>query len=204
MKRLKSYRKTYGIILFVIFAMTTAAFAQRPTPTPEVVIPKGNENLPVAGKTNFYCAGFIQTAPVDTSYELVGADNEADGHIYSQGRFVYFRGGANRSVKVGDKFSVIRPRGRVESRWTKKKNIGFYVQELGMVEIIRVKNGVSIAEIKTSCDNFQFGDLLQPIPNRVSPKFEERPALDLFADPTGKTRGKILMAKDARELLGRD
>ena len=203
-KRLISYRKTYGIILFVIFAMTTAAFAQRPTPTPELVLSKGNENLPIAGKTNLYCAGFIQTAPIDTSYELVGADNEADGHIYSQSNLLYIRGGANRGVKVGDMFSVIRPRGRVESRWTKKKNIGFYVQELGMVEIIRVKNDVSIAQVKTSCDNFVFGDILQPIPNRVSPMAEERPPLDIFADPTGKASGKILMAKDARELLSRD
>lgn len=203
-KRLIAYRKTYGIILFVIFAMTTAAFAQRPTPTPELVLTKGNENLPVAGKTDLYCAGFIQTAPVDTSYEIVGADNEADGHIYSQGNYLYIRGGAGSGVKVGDMFSVIRPRGRVESRWTKKRNIGFYVQELGMVEIIRVKNDVSIAQVKTSCDNFLLGDLLQPIPNRVSPMFEERPPIDLFADPTGKASGKILMAKDARELLGRD
>ncbi len=202
MKRLITYRKTYGIILFVIFTMTTAAFAQRPTPTPEMVVKKGDENLAIAGKTNLYCAGYIQTAPVDTSYELVGAVSEADGHIYSQGNFVYFRGGADRGVKVGDMFSVIRPRGQVESRWTSKKNIGFYVEELGIVEIIRVKNDVSIAKINTSCDNFQFGDLLQPIPNRVSPMFEQRPPLDIFADPTGKVRGRILMAKDSRELLG--
>lgn len=204
MKRLIAYRKTYGILLFVIFAMTTAAFAQRPTPTPELMIPKGNENLPVAGKNDLYCAGYIQTAPVDTSYEIVGANNEADGHIYSQGNYIYIRGGTNRGIKVGDMFSVVRPKGRVESRWTSKKNIGFYVQELGMVEIIRVKNEVSIAEIKTSCNNFLFGDILQPIPNRVSPMFRERPPLDIFADPTGKASGKILMARDSRELLGRD
>ncbi len=203
-KRLISFRKTYGIILFVIFAMTTAAFAQRPTPTPELLLSKGNENLSVAGKTDLYCAGYIQTAPVDTSYELVGAVNETDGHIYAQGNLVYINVGASRGVKVGDMFSVVRPKGRVDSRWTNKKNVGFYVQELGMVEIVHVKNDVSIAQIKTSCDNFLFGDLLQPIPNRVSPMFQDRPALDLFADSTGKARGRILMAKDARELLGRD
>lgn len=204
MKRLISVKTTFGIILFVIFAVTTATFAQRPTPTPELILDKGDKNLPVAGKADLYCAGYIETAPIDTSYELVGAETEADGHIFSQGEYVYIRGGQNRGVKVGDMFSVVRPRGRVESRWTRKNNVGFLVQELGAVEIVRVKNDVSIAIIKTSCDNFVLGDILQPIPNRVSPLFRERPPLDIFADSTGKASGKILMAKDSRELLGRD
>ena len=43
-------------------------------------------------------------------------------------------------MKVGDKFVVIRPRGRVETRWSKKRNPGFYVQEVGSLEAVKVKN----------------------------------------------------------------
>ena len=101
-------------------------------------------------------------------------------------------------------FSVIRPRGRVESRWTNKKDIGFYVQEVGAVEVVDVKSYYAVARVKNSCDNLLLGDLLQPIPERVSPLFTQRPPLDVFASSSCKTQGRILMARDERELLGRE
>jgi hypothetical protein len=58
--------------------------------------------------------------------------------------------GANPGVKVGHMLTVIRPRGRVEVRWTKKKNLGFYVQKAGAVEVVNVKAEVSAARIVTS------------------------------------------------------
>jgi len=39
---------------------------------------------------------------------------------------------------------------------------------------------------------------------RTSPIFQTRAALDLYAEPTGKARGRLFMARDNQELLGRD
>ena len=107
-------------------------------------------------------------------------------------------------MSVGDVFAVVRPRAKVNSAWTHKDDIGFYVQEVGALEVVRVKPNVSIARVKSSCDAFLLGDLVQLTENRVSPMYEKRPPMDLFSDPSGKATGRILMARDSAEVLSRD
>ncbi len=181
--------KSFSALLIMIFSFSVITSAQQ-------------EKMPIAGSNNLLCAGFIQRAKVDTSSQIVGADLEKERNIYVQGDYIYFSLGSNRGVRVGDMLSVIRPRGKFNSRWSKKGNLGFYVEEVGAVEVVRVRNEVAIAIIKTSCDNLLLGDLIQPMPQRVSPVFQQRPPLDIFASPTGKSRGRIIMARDGQELLG--
>ncbi len=171
------------------------------TPTPKLVINRMQKEMPVASGNNLYCAGYIQTAPVNTDFEVVGASNEREQNIYAENDYVYISRGANRGVKVGDMFAVTRPRGKFRTSFSRKGNLGIYVQELGAVEVVSVKAEVSVARVVTSCDNFLLGDLLQPIPERTSPVFQPRPRFDLFADPSGKAQGRIVMARDGREAL---
>jgi len=202
----KFYKTSFGTLFFVLVILTTAATAQNPrtTPTPRLIVTQDERKMPVAGSNNLYCAGYVETADVNTANEIVGAEDEQEQNIYAQGDNVYISLGANRGVKVGDMFSVIRPRGRVETRWSRKGNLGFYVQEVGAVEVINVKAEVSVARVVSSCDNLLLGDLLQQTPIRTSPLFEKRPRLDVFADSSGKTAGRIFMARDGRELIGRE
>jgi len=202
----KFYKTSFGTLFFVLVFLTATATAQNPrtTPTPRLIVPQDDRKMPVAGSNNLYCAGYVETGTVNTANEIVGAEDEQEQNIYAQGDNVYISMGANRGVKVGDMFSVIRPRGRVVTRWTKKNNLGFYVQEVGAVEVVNVKAEVSVARVVSSCDNLLLGDLLQQTPVRTSPLFEKRPRLDVFADSSGKTSGRIFMARDGRELLGRE
>lgn len=200
----KFYKTSFGTLFLVIFILTANAFAQKPTATPQVIFTRDTRTVSVAGKNNLYCAGYVESGTVNTANEVVGAELEQEKRIFAQGDNLYISMGANRGVKVGDMFSVIRPRGRVQTRWTRKRNLGFYVQEVGAVEVVNVKAEVSVARVVTSCDNFLLGDLVQPIPQRTSPVFQPRPSLDLFADSTGKTNGRIFMARDGQELIGRE
>jgi hypothetical protein len=190
--------------MFLLSVLIFSAGVVSAQTKPTLVVSQVTRNLPVAGANNLYCAGYVQTAGVDTSRKIVGAENEQDQNVYSQGNYVYISLGDNRNVQVGDMFTVIRPRGRVNTRWTKKDNLGFYVQEVGALEVVRVKGEVAVAQVRTSCDNLLLGDLVQPVPSRTSPMFTQRPALDRFADPTGKAKGRIFMARDNLELLGRE
>ncbi len=202
-----SFQKFYpkfGMLLAVFIIFTAAGFAQNPLPraTPTLIVNQDDRQIPVAKGNNLYCAGYVQSAPIDTKYEVVGAVNEKDQNVYSQGDYLYVSIAAKSGVQVGDMFAVVRPRGKVETRWTDKKKLGFYVQEVGAVEIVAVKREVSVARIKTSCETFLLGDLLQPIPDRISPIARQRPALDLFAYSACKKTGRIFMARDGQELLG--
>lgn len=158
----------------------------------------------VAERNNLYCAGYVQSSEINTERRLIGAVEEQDGFLYSQNNEVYINAGANRGVSVGDVFSIIRPRGQVKTRWTSKNNLGQYVQEVGTVEVFSVKSEYSVARVKSSCDNLLLGDLVHVWQERTSPRYVERAALDRFADPSGKARGRLFMARDGQEMITRD
>ena len=173
--------KTIGLCILAVAAFSTISFAQSATTL-----------------NKLYCGGFVQTSPINTNNFIVGAEFEADGHIFAQGDKLVIKG---NNFQVGDMLSVVRPKGRVETRWTKKNNLGFFVQEFGVVEIIKVKNDISIAMVKTSCDNMLLGDLIVPMQQRSLPNMKDRTSLDIFGDPNGKASGRIFMARDGQEML---
>lgn len=187
----------------VISTFVFAAFSQTSGGATIVYGPAKAEK-PVVSGNNLYCAGYIQSNAISTENKIVGANDEADRYNYKQNDFLYINMGSNKGVNVGDTFAVVRPRGQVESRWTKKGDVGFYVEEVGSLEVVKVKGEVSVARVATSCDSFLLGDLVQLTEKRTSPMADQRPALDLIGDPSGKAMGRILMARGGAEMLSRD
>ncbi len=181
-------------------AFAATANAQKPT----VVKSADKAPVPVAMGNNLYCAGYVQTGAVDVSSKIIGSQNEADGFVFSEWNYMYINRGSGSGVNVGDMYSVIRPKGHVSSKWTKKGDLGIYVQEVGAVEVVSVKPNYSVVQVKTSCDNLLLGDLIAPVPQRVSPIWESRPAFDIFANPSGKAQGRIIMARDHHEMISRE
>lgn len=176
-----------------------------PLPTPTVILPQEKRAVTVAGYTDLYCAGYIQYAPAPISPEIVGGEQEQEQRTYTEGDYVYINAGSQQGIQVGQEFSIVRPRGQMTSKFTTKKGwLGVYMQELGRLRVINVKDRVSVAVISNSCETVLLGDLLRQINNRVSPVEREEVALDRFADPSGKQKGRIVMAQDGREMLSRD
>ncbi len=198
----KSFVKLVVLSSLLIVVFSTLAAAQEQRPLTVTNAPK--RAFDVAGANNLYCAGFIQTNAINTSNKIVGAKDETDHFNYSQNDFLYINMGQNKGVHVGDVFAVVRPRATVKSKWSRKTDLGFYVQEVGAVEIVKVNAEVSVARVKTSCSSFLLGDLVQPVEKRTSPVYAQRPALDIFGAPSGKAEGRILMSRDGAEYLTRD
>jgi hypothetical protein len=196
------YKKGFGAVFLILLGFSGVVSAQGQKST--MILNQETREVPVAVRNNLYCAGYISPSKVDTKSEIVGAENEQEQFVYSQGNNVYISIGANKGVKVGDMFAVIRPRAKFKSEFSKKGNLGIFVQEVGAVEVISVKNEVSVARVSTSCDNFLLGDLLQPIPQRISPTYSQRPALNVFADYSGKITGRIVLARDGQEMVGNE
>jgi len=198
----------YAFALMFVFVLGNVVWGQAVRRTSNPL----SRPMDVAVGNNLYCAGYVQTAPMYTvtndeasrPNKIIGAYNEQDGWSYAQNQYMLINGGADKNAHVGDRFSVVRPRGEVDSRWTHKGRLGVYVQELGVVEIVDVKKDVSVARVSRSCDAMLLGDLLVPFEQRTSAPYSLRPSLDLFGSPSGKAQGRIVMARDAQELLSRD
>ena len=163
-----------------------------------------HQPVPVAKGNNLYCAGYIQYNGISTENRIIGSNDEADKYLYAQNDLMYINMGTNKGVSEGDVFSVVRPRAHFRSGWSHKGALGFYVQEVGAVQVVRVGPAVAVAKIISSCDNFLLGDLIQLTEKRESPMMEKRPPLDIFAAPSGKAMGRVLMSRDGAEVLTRD
>ena len=196
------FKKCAGAFIAATCLFAAASYAQQPDSSIKSVY--RNQSMPVASGNNLYCAGYVQSSPIETSNRIVGAVDEQDGFNYGDGDYMYINMGADKGVHVGDMFSVVRPKGQVGTKWTSKGKLGFFVQELGALEVVAVKANVSAARIHTSCDAFLLGDLLQPVERRSSAMFQNRPAMNLFGDPSGKAKGHIFMARDLQEMVTRD
>lgn len=189
-----------------IFLTSMGIIAQNPqgTPPPTVIYNPGTQNNFVAKGNNLYCAGFIQTSKFETGLEIVGGDEEGETRLYEQGDYVYISGGSANGVEIGDEYTIIRPRGRMHSPFSKKRNLGVYATEVGLLEIIDVRREVSVAKITMACDNVLLGDLLKTREDRVVPVKRADEVMDRFAEPNGKSVGRIVLARDGQESVSKD
>lgn len=204
MKAFQSFRRLSLSAACGLAIFSAMSLAQGPDQMSPKLVVEPAKPMTAAGQNNLYCAGYVQHSPIETSNRLVGAVEEQELFNYAQNDVVYLNIGSSKGARVGDTFSVVRPKGKVETRWTSKGDLGFYVQEVGLVELIRVKNEVSVAKVKMSCDSMMLGDLVQPMPQRSSPMHQARGPLDRYADPSGKAVGRLFMARDGQEAITRD
>jgi len=188
-----------------LLALPLAANAQTPAATPQVILPTAAQPARVAGESSLFCAGYIRYQRFGQTPEIVGAEEEQEQRTYSDGDVVYLNAGSRHGVKEGQSFQIIRPRGDVKG--VHRQKIGFlgtYVQEVGQLQVFKVRENTSAAKITFACDAALLGDLLVDIPVRESPLQRPEANLDRFADPSGKQLGRLMMAKDNRELLTRN
>jgi len=186
-------------------ALAVAANAQTPSPTPQVVLPDSGQPLHVAGQTSLYCAGFIKLQRLPHMPEIVGAEEEQEQRKFADRDVVYLNAGSQQGVKEGQTFQIIRPRGDVKGVHRHKVGfMGTYVQEVGQLQVFKVRENTSAARITFTCDMIMLGDLLSPIPDRESPLQRAETNLDRYADPSGKQVGRLMMAKDNREMVTRN
>jgi hypothetical protein len=148
------------------------------------------------------CAGYFRLPPLSGLPQIVGAEEEQEKRVYATGHFVYIDAGSQQGVTEGQEFHIIRPRGYVEKVFREKKgNLGVFVQELGALRVIRVKERVSIAQISYACEEVLLGDLLTGPVDRPSPTAKSVIKIDRFSDPNGKPVGRVMMARDLREMV---
>src|SRR5215211_5338179 len=206
-RRLDMARFGYLRALFSFVCLLALAFtanAQSPAPTPQVLLPGPAEPQRVAGQSSLYCAGYIRHQRLQSMPEIVGAEEEQEQRTYANGDIVYLNAGSQQGIKEGQNFQIIRPRGDVKGVHKQKRGfLGTYIQEIGQLQVFKVRENTSAARITFTCDAALLGDLLAPVPDRESPLRRTEGNLDRFTDPTNKQTGRLIMAKDNREMVTR-
>ncbi|MBV8856345.1 MAG: hypothetical protein JOZ02_05215 [Acidobacteria bacterium] len=211
--------KLFMLLLLLVFCAfaQAAASAQTggrrgPTQNPQgpldkttLVAPEERRPAPAARASESACGGFIEQTPQQAAGQIVGAEQERERRNFAEGAFVYIDAGAQAGVRVGQEFTVVRPRGQFRSKFSRKAGpLGVYTQEVGRLRVVRVRDRVSVAEVSVACSDLLVGDLLRPAQERPALPARAETALDRFAEPTGKANGRLVLARDGREMLSRD
>ena len=193
-------------IFALLGACSLVAIAQTSAPRglDSLALPTSGAKANGAAYKELYCGGYIRQSALPSLGQIAGGEQEQDQHTYGQGDYVYLDTGAQQGVKVGQELAVVRPRGTVKSKFSRKGNLGVYVQELGQLRVVSVKDKTSVAVVISSCEMMLLGDLLTDVPARTAVLPNPPTNFDRFAEPTGKAQGRIVLARDAAEMPTRN
>jgi hypothetical protein len=158
--------------------------------------------------TAVYCAGSV-TSESNNETHLISGEESNSKLVFATRDYVFISKGSNQGVRVGDRYSVVRPNKDVNDvqwfKWQHKllKAMGTYYVDLGQLKVINVQPNVSTAEVTFACDYLQRGDIVRPFQERPTPPYKAAPENDHFAPVSGKSVGMLVVGKDFSQTYGK-
>jgi hypothetical protein len=156
------------------------------------------------------CSGFVTEPKVSEEFRLISGEQSNYKITFTSGDYVFINRGQDKGVRVGDRFSVVRPNDYVGDtpwfKWQEKlmRAMGTAYVDAGQVRVVNVQPKVSIAQVIFSCDYMQRGDIVLPYQERPAPPFKEAGAFDHFAPVSGKPVAMVVMGKDNSDAFGKN
>jgi hypothetical protein len=176
---------TFGLILGMAASVAAAQTPRRLT----------------VDETAMYCSGTITNNKIPQDSYIISGEQSVDKVAFVAGQLVYINRGSSLGVKVGDEFLVMRAvKDELKEVWFKGQNeliraMGQPWADLGRLKVVHVGDKVSTAEIASSCDYIQRGDIVVPFQERPAPALKpDSQLVDPFAPATGKT-GMVVASK---------
>ena len=173
--------------------------------------PRTALHVPTAPDYNtINCSGFVTDQRVSEDYRLVSGEQSNLKLTFTSGDYVYINRGQDKGVRVGDRFSVVRPDDYAGDapwfKWQEKlmKAMGTQYIDAGQVRVVNVQPKVSVAQVIFSCDYMQRGDIVLPYQERPVPPYKEAGAFDHFAPVSGKPVAMVVTGKDHSDAFGRN
>ena len=155
------------------------------------------------------CSGFVTDQKVPDGIRLISGEQSNYKITFGRGDRVYINRGQDKGVRVGDRFSVVRPdQDPTDVSWFKwqtklLKAMGTPYVDAGQVRVVNVQPKVSVAQVIFSCGYMQRGDILQPYQERPAPPFKDPAAFDHFAPVSGKPVAMLVAGKDYAQVFGK-
>src|SRR2546430_9100274 len=174
------------------------------------------QNAPQAAPQNppvdysaVHCSGFVTDQKVPDEVRLVSGEQSNYKIIFARGDYVHINRGQDKGVRVGDRFSVVRPdKDPTDVPWFKWQAkliqaMGQPYLDAGGVRIVNGQPKVSVAQVIFSCDYMQRGDILVPYSDRPEPPYKDAAGFDHFAPVSGKPVAMVVPGKDYGQIYGR-
>jgi hypothetical protein len=171
---------------------------------------QGAPATPQPDFTSVYCSGFVSDPKMPDEIRLISGEQSNYKLTWYYGDYVYINRGQDKGVRVGDRFTVVRPvKDAVEVPWFKWQDklmraMGTAYQDTGQVRVVNVHPKVSIAKVIFSCNYMQRGDVVLPYQERPVPPYKDPAAFDHFAPVSGKPVAMVVTGTDFALTYGRN
>jgi hypothetical protein len=161
-----------------------------------------------ADYSSVYCSGFLSDPKVPDDIRVISGEQSSYRITFARADYLYLNRGEDKGVKVGDRFTIVRPDTDPANEWfygqpKLLKEMGTLYRDAGQVRVVNVQAKVSIAQVVFSCSYMQRGDVARPFEERPAPPYKEAGKFDHFAPISGKPVGTVVSAFDYHQLLGR-
>jgi hypothetical protein len=156
---------------------------------------------------DIYCSGTVTSDPVPQDSFVITGEQSAYKITFDEGDYVYINKGADKGVKVGDEFSVIRAvKDPYGIQWTKWEfailnKMGTVWEDEGRVKVLIVRKDVSIGQVEHACNYVQRGDIVLPFVERPAPQLKPT-EFDRFAPADGKQLAMVITGKKFQQMVG--
>lgn len=162
------------------------------------------------GYSSVNCSGFVSDQKFHDELHLISGEQSNYKITFARGDYVYINRGQDKGVRVGDRFSVVRPHSdpiRVPwFKWQEKlmHAMGTAYRDAGQLRVINVQPKVSIAEVVFSCSYMERGDIVLPYVDRPAPPFKDPSTFDHFAPVSGKPVAMVVAGVDWAQAFGQN
>ena len=186
-------------------AGNTAADANTPQGTAPTSVSFPVERVQTPTYADMYCAGFISKSVLPDANYVAGGLQTPNTTKFVTGDIVYLAG---TGYTTGGQYSILRElkdQNRYEVFPGQSKMLAATGQpygEIGRVRIVDMRSKMAIGQIEYSCDPVNPGDIAVPFAEKPSVSFHPPARFDRFIPKTGKTSGRIVLAKDFDSTLG--
>lgn len=190
------------IVLTALFSITLSNPVAAQKEQMSQPIPANNPQPDtVTKRTDIYCTGYITESTLWPDLMVIGGEKENFKYSFSQGDVVFINQGREEGVRSGAVYYIIRPLGKLKHPFEKKRKLGTFVREVGMLRVIQVNDKTSTAQVTVSCDFVEMGDLLKLYEEKLAPEPRAGQPLLLHGESSGEVSGQIVLARSGREMV---
>ena len=172
-------------------------------------VPQAAPAVPQIDFSTVNCSGFVSQQRVPEELWIISGEQSNYKITFANNDLVYINRGQDKGVRVGDRFSVVRPDWDTTDvpwfKWQTKllKAMGQLYRDAGQVQVVNVQPKVSVAQVTFSCGYMQRGDILLPYQERPTPPLKDPAAFDHYAPASGKPVAMVVAGKDYGQVFGK-